>query len=233
MSINIKALAFDTGGTILDWHHGIRQAFEDVGRKHGLAADWAALTNTYRRRSLQTMLGAVGPRFNIDDVHRDMLDVVLREQDLAAFTAEDREYIWRTWHQLDAWPDFPPALRRLRKTYVAVSFTILSTSLVIDVSRRNGLDWDCVIACEMLGIYKTRPEAYRSAAKLLALPPEQILMVACHNFDLVAARQEGYRSAFVHRPMEWGPVGPPDPVPHPEYDVAVTDFNELAARLGC
>jgi hypothetical protein len=37
---------------------------------------------------------------------------VVAEFGLQAFTAEDREAIWRTWHALDAWPDFGPALAR-------------------------------------------------------------------------------------------------------------------------
>jgi 2-haloacid dehalogenase len=229
----IKALTFDTGGTILDWHQGISHAFAEVGQRHNLSADWHTLTNDYRRRSLQTMLSALAPRFNIDEVHRHTLDLVLKENGLDQFTAEDRDYIWRTWHNLKAWPDFPQAARRLRQKYLVVSFTILSTSLVIDVSRKNGLEWDCIINGEMLGIYKIQPEAYRSVARLLALPPESILMVACHNFDLMAAREQGYKSAFVHRPDEWGPSGPPDPVPNPAHDYAVQTFDELATRLGC
>jgi hypothetical protein len=58
-----------------------------------------------------------------------------------------------------------------------------------------------------------------------------ILMVARHNFDLDAARGQGYRTAFVRRPDEWGPNGPPDPVPNPATDLVVTGFAELAARL--
>jgi 2-haloacid dehalogenase len=54
-------------------------------------------------------------------------------------------------------------------------------------------------------------------------------MVACHNFDLNAARENGYKSAFVKRPAEWGP---PDPTPNPAHDLIVEDFPELAARLG-
>jgi 2-haloacid dehalogenase len=96
-----------------------------------------------------------------------------------------------------------PALASLRPRYVCVSFTILTLTLVIDVSRRNGIAWDAVIPCEMLGVYKTRPEAYQRAAKLLGARPGEILMVACHNFDLDAARGEGYRTAFVRRPDEW------------------------------
>jgi len=120
----------------------------------------------------------------------------------------------------------------LRAKYVVASFTILSTSLVVDVSRHNSITWDCLISCEMIGIYKPRPEAYRTAARWLALAPREILMVACHNFDLMAARAAGYCSAFVRRPTEWGPSGPPDPVPNPAHDLVVDTFFDLAQQLG-
>jgi 2-haloacid dehalogenase len=57
-------------------------------------------------------------------------------------------------------------------------------------------------------------------------------MVACHNFDLDAARETGYRTAFVRRPDEWGPAGPLDPVPNPGTDIVVAGFAELADRFG-
>ena len=232
MTMHIKALTCDTGGTILDWHHGLSRAFAAAGARHGMQADWTTLTNEYRRRSLQAMLNAEHPTFNIDDVHRQMLDIIIAESGLKAFTAEDREAIWRTWHALDAWPDFVPALTRLKAKYIVASLTILSTALVIDVSRKNNIVWDCIISCEMIGTYKPRPEAYQTAAKWLALEPGEILMVACHNFDLMAARAVGYHSAFVRRPTEWGPSGPPDPVPNPAHDIVVDTFFDLAQQLG-
>src|SRR5215510_4638358 len=76
MLANIKALTFDTGGTILDWHHGISRAFATAGAHRGLQADWPTITNEYRRRSLQAMLDAEHPAFTINDVHREMLDAV-------------------------------------------------------------------------------------------------------------------------------------------------------------
>jgi 2-haloacid dehalogenase len=229
---SIKALTFDTGGTILDWHTGLCQAFAQAGAQHGLSADWPEITNEYRRRSLKMMVSAVNPSFNIEDVHRRVLDAVIEEFEITALTAEDRESIWQKWHALDTWPDFPPALARLKTKYVVVSFTILSTSLVIDVSRRNGLTWDCIVSCEMIGTYKTQPQAYRTCAQWLGYRPDELLMVACHNFDLMAARAEGYLSAFVHRPAEWGPAGPPDPVPNPAHDIIAQDFTDLATQLG-
>jgi 2-haloacid dehalogenase len=232
MLAGVKALTFDTGGTILDWHTGLCQAFAHAGAGHGLSADWSEITNEYRRRSLKMMVSAVNPSFNIEDVHRRVLDAVIEKFELTALTAEDRESIWRKWHALDTWPDFPPALARLKSKYMVVSFTILSTSLVMDVSRRNGLNWDCIVSCEMIGTYKTQPQAYRTCAQWLGYRPDELLMVACHNFDLMAARAEGYLSAFVHRPAEWGPAGPPDPVPNPVHNIIAQDFGDLATRLG-
>lgn len=228
----ITALAFDTGGTVLDWHSGIRAAFAEAGARHGIERDWTEITNTYRRRALQRMVGQASPDFNIDDVHRQVLDELADQYELGALPDGAREAIARRWHSLDAWPDFPPALERLRQHCIVVSFTILSVSLIIDTARRNRLHWDAVISCEMLGVYKPRPEAYRRAAQLLQLDPEEIMMVACHNFDLDAARAVGYRTCFVRRPDEWGPAGPPDPIPNPAADLIVAGFAELATRLG-
>lgn len=228
----IKALTFDTGGTTLQWHAGISGVLERVGSRHSLSADWGQIATSYRRQSLAMMLGAMQPGFTIDDVHRRVLDSVVADHGLDAFTSEDREEIWRAWHELEAWPDFPSALTRLRKRLVVASFTILSTALTIDVSRKNEMTWDCLISCEMTGVYKPQPEAYRITAKLLGLRPSEIMMVSAHNFDLLAAREQGYHSAFVHRPEEWGPQGGPSEVPDPAHDVVARDFAELAGALG-
>jgi len=227
----ITVLAFDTGGTVLDWHSGLVAGLAERGARRGIEHDWHSFANEHRRRSLKRMLGAVEPGYNIDEVHRGVLDELLGEAAIDTLSPEDRRTVAQRWHELAAWPDFAPALARLRPRYVCVSFTILSLSLVIDVSRRNGITWDAVIPCEMLRVYKTRPQAYNLAAEFLGVPPGEILMVACHNFDLDAARGQGYRTAFVRRPDEWGPGGPPYPVPNPATDLVVAGFAELAERL--
>jgi 2-haloacid dehalogenase len=119
----------------------------------------------------------------------------------------------------------------LRQRWPLVSFTMLPTALVIDASRRQGMVWDAVFSCEMSGTYKPHPEAYRTTAQWLNLAPSEILMVACHNFDLDAARAVGFRCAFVRRPQEWGAAGPPDPHPNPANDFIADDFLDLARQL--
>ena len=55
----IKVLAFDTGGTVLDWHAGLTAAMAAWGTAHGIERDWHALANEHRRRSLRRMTGRV------------------------------------------------------------------------------------------------------------------------------------------------------------------------------
>ena len=230
----IKALTVDTGGTVLDWHTGFRDAFRAVGFKHGISRDWSTLANELRRRSLEAMvdLGKNGPpSYNFDDAHRFCLDALLAAEGLEAFDATDRKAIaWNAPHGFKAWSDVQQGLKELRKQYPVVSFTLLSFRLVIDSSRSNDLGWDAILSCEGLGVYKMLPEAYRSAASMLQLEPEECLMVACHPFDLDAARAVGFRTALVRRPEEWGDASEDQPE-HPQigtYDFEVDSFVELA-----
>src|SRR4051794_34201698 len=110
----IKAFAVDTGGTVLDWHSGIRAALAEAGSRHGVKRDWSSITNAYRRRALQLMTNQTNPGFNIDDVHRRVLDELVAEHELHMVSETERSAIARRWHSLDAWPDFPPALQRMR-----------------------------------------------------------------------------------------------------------------------
>lgn len=230
--MQVKALTFDTGGTILDWHTGVCIAFQKVGQRHDLSLDWHAVTNDYRRLAMKGIVGQVQPAFNMDDAHRTALDEVLTKYGLLQFDSQERWQIFHAWHELSVWPDFPSALVRIRKKLPAISFTMLPLSLVLNVSRKNDLDWDAVISCEMIGVYKPNPQAYLKAAQWLCMEPSEILMVACHNFDLNAARACGFKTAFVRRPDEWGPEGPPDPTPHPDCDIVVDGFDELAKLMG-
>ncbi len=229
--MNIKAIAFDTGGTVLDWHSGIRDAFAAIGAKHGVARDWASIANQHRRLTMKGIVGQSQPNFNMDDVHYSVLDEVLESNDLSVFSENDRKSIAQAWHQLATWSDFAGPLRDIRELVPVVSFTMLPLSLVVDVSRLNGISWDAVISCEAIGYYKPDPRAYLQASKWLAVAPEDILMVACHNFDLNAARACGLKTAFIKRPREWGHEPPPEPMPHPDCDFVFDGFEELARAV--
>ena len=77
------------------------------------------------------------------------------------------------------------------------------------------------------------PETYLGAAKLLGLKPEQVMMVAAHNYDLIAARSLGLKTAFVPRVTEYGPHQKEDFEATSDWDFVVADIEDLAGRLGC
>ena len=146
----VKALTFDTGGTILDWHSGVKAALTKTGQKHGIERDWIHITNEFRRRSLGKMLnlGEIEqPAYNFDGSHRMALDSLIAEHDLGAFTDEERHMIaYETPHNLQCWSDFPGTLPKLREKYICASFTILSFRIITDTAKANGLSWDAVVS---------------------------------------------------------------------------------------
>lgn len=234
---NIRALTFDTGGTILDWHAGISDKLGEIGARRGISADWQSLTAEYRIRSLLGMTGGgedFTPDFTIDDVHREQIEALCKEHRLSQFTGDDFDEVRDAWHSLDCWPDVPSGLARLRTRFIVASFTILSTRLIVDTCKRSNIVWDTVIACEAIGYYKPRPQAYQTAAHWLQLDPSECLMVAAHGTDLAAAAAVGFRTAFVERPLEWGPAGEPDFMKSDQaFDYVASDFEDLADQLNC
>ena len=87
------------------------------------------------------------------------------------------------------------------------------------------------LSAELSGHYKPDPEVYIKAADLLGLPHEKVMMVAAHRGDLRAAGALGFKTAFVPRPLEYGPDREIDTTPDPAFDVNATDFVDLAAQL--
>jgi 2-haloacid dehalogenase len=65
----------------------------------------------------------------------------------------------------------------------------------------------------------------------LGWEPEEIMMVAAHNYDLRAARSHGMRTAFVPRPSEYGPGQTSDLKPEEDWDVVVSDFEQFATVM--
>jgi beta-phosphoglucomutase-like phosphatase (HAD superfamily) len=71
---------------------------------------------------------------------------------------------------------------------------------VIDVSQSNGLVWDAIVSCQMIGAYTPHGEACDKALAWLGPHVGEAMMVACHNFDLDAAQEAGMRTAIVRHP---------------------------------
>ena len=93
------------------------------------------------------------------------------------------------WHRLHAWPDSVAGLTRLKKKYIISPLSNGNVALLTNMAKFAGLPWDLVMSAELFEHYKPDPETYLGAAKLLCLTPEQVMMVAAHNYDLKAAQK--------------------------------------------
>ncbi len=233
---NIKALTFDVGGTVFDWRGAIEKEVSRLAAEQNADLDITQFATDWRR-GMFAMLARVRsgelPWMNADQLNRRVLDDVLNKHETLTLSESERDDLNEVWHKLSAWPDATDAIERLRSRYSVVVLTVLSWSIVVDCSKRNGIDWDGILSCEFLGHYKTDPEAYLTALKLLRLHPSEAMMVAAHSGDLRGAKAAGLHTAYVHRPGESDVFpGSDDPVSaSSEFDVSAVDFPNLADKL--
>ena len=231
MSTDVRALVFDVFGTVVDWRGGVAR---EARRLLGDGVDAFALADDWRGRyapSMDRVRRGELPWTPLDELHRASLDELLPEFGLAGTDAAIRAELVLAWHRLDPWPDAVPGLTRLARGRVVAPLSNGNIALIVDMAKRAGLPWDVVLGAEVVRHYKPDPEVYDAAPQLLALRPDQVMMVAAHVEDLVAARARGLRTAYVHRPGEFGGRVTP-PATDPDADLSVTSFTELADRLG-
>jgi 2-haloacid dehalogenase len=88
-----------------------------------------------------------------------------------------------------------------------------------------------VLCAELFRHYKPDPETYLGAAQLLGFAPAEVMMVAAHKDDLRAAMACGLRTAFVRRPLEYGPNVRIDVAADRAFDYNADDFLDLSSQL--
>ncbi len=233
--LGVKALVFDVFGTVVDWHTSIVREGEMLAEKKGYTVDWSAFATRWR--------GGYGPSMNrvrtgelpwtkLDDLHRMVLDQLVVEFGLTGLSEEELTHFNLAWHRLIPWPDSVVGLARLRSHYTIASLSNGNVSLLLDIAKNAGIQWDTVLSAELSYHYKPDPEAYLKAPELLSLRPDQVMMVATHPSDLRSAAETGLRTAYVHRALEAGADRPKAPPARDEFDFFADDFIDLATQLG-
>lgn len=235
-SSGIRALTFDVFGTAVDWRAGIIGEGRALGDRKGLEVDWAVFADRWRalyQPAMSRVRSGELPWTKLDDLHRMNLEMLIDEFGITGLTEQEIDHLNHAWHRLDPWPDVVAGMTRMKQRFILGALSNGNVSLIVNMAKRAGLPWDVVLGAEVARHYKPQSEAYRSAAALLDLAPDQCLMVAAHNGDLEAAAACGFRTAFVCRPIEHGPGQTTDLEPGSGVDWSANDFLDLAAQLGC
>jgi 2-haloacid dehalogenase len=229
----VKALTFDTFGTVVDYRGSIIEAGQALGRARRLTVDWEKFADAWRAGYAPAMNRVRTGELawtTLDRLNRIILDGLIGEFKITGLSEAELAEFNRVWHRLKPWPDAVSGLTRLKKKFTIAPLSNGNVSLLTDVAKSAGLPWDLIIGADVSHHYKPDREVYLTAADLLGLPPSNIMMVAANQDDLRAARGVGFRTAFVPRPKE-GPNGDHRPI-DPGWDIVARDFNDLAAALG-
>jgi 2-haloacid dehalogenase len=231
----VKALVFDTFGTVVDWRSSVAREVGVLATRKGVTLDAAKFADAWRAGygpSMNRVRSGELPWTKLDALHRMTLDRILVEFKLTTLSDEEKDALNRAWHRLTPWPDAAAGLTRLKKRFIIAPLSNGNISLMTDLAKHSGLPWDVILGAELVRHYKPDREVYQSAADILDLEPADVMMVAAHLGDLRAAKSVGLRTAFVTRPNEFGPDGKPDLKADTSVDVSASDFNDLARQLG-
>jgi 2-haloacid dehalogenase len=233
----IKACLFDVFGTVVDWRTSLSRDLAAFARQKAICGiDWVEFAVEWRRLyqpSMEEVRSGRRAWTILDVLHRESLLKLIERYRIEGLSVADVDHMNAAWHRLDPWPDVLEGLARLKRQRIIAPCSNGNIALMVNMAKRAGLPWDCILGAETARAYKPLPEAYVASCRHLGLAPAAVMMVAAHNGDLKAAKAQGLATAFVPRPAEHGPGQTSNLAADSScVDVTAGDFIELAERLG-
>ena len=229
---NIKVLAFDVFGTVVDWHGSIVREMDRLNlgiNGNDFALAWRM---GYKPAMQRVMSGELGWTL-LDDLHRLILDEILVQFEVTNLTEQQKHHLNKIWHRLDAWPDSVEGLTRLKARYMICTLSNGNLGLLANMAKHAGLPWDCILSAEIFKKYKPDPATYLGVAEVFDVTPDEVMLVAAHHDDLAAARTCGLRTVYIERPMEYGSMRVKDVSPNPENTSHAKSIVHLASLFEC
>ncbi|MGN5636491.1 haloacid dehalogenase type II [Streptomyces sp. AC154] len=220
------ALVFDVLGTLVDEPAGIRAgirrldpSLDDAGTELLLSL-WQRHIDREQRR----VLDGGRPYLPSDALDREAAEAVAGAAgfDDPAAVAE----LALSGTRVPPWPDSVAGLARLARRYPLIGLSNASRTALLGLNAHAGLRWHQALSAEEARTYKPDPEVYRLAVTVSGRPPERLLMVAAHAWDLRGAQALGLRTAYVARPVGDPPAG------SDRFDLYAESLADLAEQLG-
>jgi 2-haloacid dehalogenase len=212
---SIKAFFFDVFGTLVDFRSGVAWEAERLIAPKGKTLDWGAFADAWRgeyQAGMEEIRSGREGYIRLDVIHRRNLDRILPRFGLKHLGEDTRAELNLAWHRLDAWPEVPAALARLRNQFRIAPLSNGNIALQVDLARRNNFPWDAILGSDLSRDYKPKPQVYLDAV------------------DVAAAASHGLRTAHIARPDEHG-LGHGETAPSVTVDFAASDLADLAEML--
>src|SRR5271155_4956155 len=131
----MKALTFDVFGTVVDWRGTIIEEGSVLNKTKGLQVDWNKFALQWRAGYgpiMDRVRKGELPWMKLDDLHRLLLDDLLRDFKITGLTEDEKRHLNFVWHRLKPWNDAIPGLTSLRRKYVLSTLSNGNVSLLVD-----------------------------------------------------------------------------------------------------
>jgi 2-haloacid dehalogenase len=221
----IDALVLDVLGTLVDEPAGLRAGLRDLAPVldepgiEKLLSLWQQHIESEQRRIVE----GVRPFVTTDVLDQEAARLVADAAGVDDPTAVAALAL--AGRRLPPWPDTVAGLARLAEHFPLIGLSNASRTALLALNTHAGLRWHQALSAEEARTYKPEPAVYQLAVTVSGSPPERLLMVAAHAWDLRGAQRLGLRTAYVGRPVG-DPPGPAD-----RFDLYADSLLDLADRL--
>jgi 2-haloacid dehalogenase len=217
-----QVIAFDIFGTVVDWHGSISAEVQKLQLPVDANAFATAWRKGYQPAMARVRSGEL-PWTKIDDLHRMILDAILNDFGITTLSESSKRHLNLVWHRLNPWPDTVRGLTQLKSNFTIVTLSNGNLGLLANMAKNASLPWDLILSAEVFKHYKPDPETYLGVAEIFDLPPHAVMLAAAHKDDLLAAHYCGLQTAFIERPLEYGPS-------HTRQDLHQESFTNYHAK---
>jgi 2-haloacid dehalogenase len=191
----INTLFFDLNETLLDTQT-LHTIFEESFDHPGAFPQWFT-----KMLFMSNTLGIVGEYKGFDTLAEEALNQVFMENRKLP-SAPTKDLILSQFRQLSPHDDVIPALEWVKtKGLRCVAVSNSTQEMMHEQLQHAGLTdyFDNIYSVDAVQRAKPFPEIYQHAANKEGCTPEQIAMIASHDWDILGAKQAGFRTGYIFR----------------------------------
>ena len=216
-------IVFDVNETLLDLN-ALDPHFERIFGDPAVKDAW--FKQVLQSALVATILGE-SDKMTFADAARRALDMVALRRGVE-LNDSDRQAIGETMLNLPPHPEVPAGIQALKDAGLRLAALTNSAQQAAVTQLTNaGLadDMSAILSVEAVGKFKPHRAIYEMAAQRLGEAPQDLWLIAAHDWDIAGAMTAGWRGAFIARP---GMVIAPQ-APRP--DIVGDDLREVAQKL--
>lgn len=192
----IEACVFDAYGTLFDVSSVARGAQDALGER------WQTLSDLWRAKQLQYtwLRGLAGHYEDFQRVTADALDFALDSLNIDDPALRAR--LLDLYFEIDAYPEVPDVLRRLRADGKKLAILSNGTPAMLRAAAANaGIEhlFDAILSVELVRVFKPHPSVYALASDRFGLPESRVCFLSSNGWDAFSAKAYGFRVLWCNR----------------------------------